>query len=224
MGNVLITGANRGIGLALTQQYVANGHSVIACVRDPASADALKMDNVTVEQMDLGDPASITAAAGRVGAQPIDVLINNAGATGGEAQALDNLDIEAWHQALDVNTIGPLIVARDFKNNLAASGNGKLMTLTSQLAASTWPMGGMYIYGSTKAGVSRAFVSLSIDWKDEPISVGLMHPGWVQTDMGGPHAEITAEESASGIISVIDSMTKADSGKFWKWNGEQHPF
>ena len=174
--------------------------------------------------MDLGDPASITAAAGRIGAQPIDILINNAGATGGGAQSLDDLDIEAWHQALDVNTIGPLIVARDFKNNLAASGNGRLMTLTSQVAASTWPMGGMYIYGSTKAGLSRAFVSLSIDWKEEPITVGLMHPGWVQTDMGGPHAEITADESALGIISVIDGMTKADSGKFYKWNGEPHPF
>lgn len=224
MGNVLITGANRGIGLALTQHYVAAGHQVIACVRNPDAADALKIDNVTVEQMELGDPTSIVAAAKRIGAQPIDILINNAGATGGGAQSLDDFDIDAWHDALNVNTIGPLVVAREFKNNLAASGDGKLMTVTSQLAASTWPMGGMYIYGSTKAGVSRAFVSLSIDWKDEPITIALMHPGWVQTDMGGPHAEITADESASGIIKVIDGMTKADSGKFYKWNGEQHPF
>ena len=224
MATVLITGANRGIGLALTKQYVAAGHAVIACVRDPSGADDLKMDKVSVEQMDLGDPASISAAAGRIGAQPIDILINNAGAAGGAAQSLDDLDIKAWHEALDVNTIGPLLVARDFKNNLAASGNGKLMTVTSQVGASTWPMGGMYIYSSTKAGVSRAFVALAIDWKDEPITVGLMHPGWVQTDMGGPHAEITADESASGIISVIDGMTKADSGKFYKWNGELHPF
>jgi NAD(P)-dependent dehydrogenase (short-subunit alcohol dehydrogenase family) len=164
------------------------------------------------------------AAAQRIGAQPIDILINNAGTTGGGAQSLDDFDVDAWHDALNVNTIGPLVVAREFKNNLAASGNGKLMMVTSQLAASTWPMGGMYIYGSTKAGVSRAFVSLSIDWKDEPITIGLMHPGWVQTDMGGPHAEITADESAAGIISVIDGMTKADSGNFYKWNGEPHPF
>jgi len=207
MGNVLITGANRGIGLALTQHYVAAGHQVIACVRNPEAADALKIDNVTIEQMELGDPASISAAAKRIGAQPIDILINNAGATGGGAQSLDDFDIDAWHDALNVNTIGPLIVAREFKNNLAASGDGKLMTLTSQLAASTWPMGGMYIYGSTKAGVSRAFVSLSIDWKDEPITIGLMHPGWVQTDMGGPHAEITADESASGTSTLSRSHT-----------------
>ncbi len=225
MANVLITGANRGIGLALAKHYAEAGHSVIGCVRDPAAAEDLKaLSGVSVEAMDVGDPASISAAAERVGAQPIDILINNAGATGGEAQALDNLDIEAWHAALNVNTIGPLLIARDFKHNLAASGNGKLMTLTSQLAASTWPMGGMYIYGSTKAALSRAFVSLAIDWKEEPITVGLMHPGWVQTDMGGPHAEITADESATGIISVIESMTKVDSGKFYKWNGEQHPF
>ena len=111
MANVLITGANRGIGLALAQHYVKAGHSVIGCVRDPESATDLKaLSGVTVEQMDVGDPASVAAAAGRVGAQPIDILINNAGATGGGAQSLDDLDIEAWHHALDVNTIGPLLV------------------------------------------------------------------------------------------------------------------
>ena len=228
MARILITGANRGIGLELARQYAERGDDVIACVRNPAKAEALQElaagGKVSVEQMDVGDPGSIVAARKRIGDVAIDVIINNAGAVGGARQSLDDLDLEEWHRSLNVNTIGPLLVARAFKPNLAASGNGKIMTVTSQLAASTWPMGGMYIYSSTKAGVSKVFQALTIDWKDEPITVGLMHPGWVQTDMGGPHAEITAEESARGIISVIDDMTKADSGKFYKWNGDIHPW
>ena len=229
MARVLISGASRGIGLELVKQYAAAGDEVIACVRDTGSAELLDevasgADNITVQQMDAGDPASIEAAAAAIGDGPIDVLINNAGAVGGQHQSIDDVDIEEWHRTLDVNTIGPLLISRAFKNNLAASGDGKMMIVTSQLAASTWPMGGMYIYSTTKAGVSKVGQILALDWKDEPISVALVHPGWVQTDMGGPHAEITAEESASGIRSVIAGMTKADSGKFYKWNGEIHPW
>jgi NAD(P)-dependent dehydrogenase (short-subunit alcohol dehydrogenase family) len=229
MSRVLISGASRGIGLELVKQYAAAGDEVIACVRDTGSAALLDevasgADNITVVQMDAGDPASIEAAAAAIGDAPIDVLINNAGAVGGQHQSLDDIDIEEWHRALDINTIGPMLISRAFKGNLAASGDGKLMIVTSQLAASTWPMGGMYIYSTTKAGVSKVGQILALDWKEEPITIGLMHPGWVQTDMGGPHAEITAEESASGIRSVIAGMTKADSGNFYKWNGEIHPW
>ena len=119
---------------------------------------------------------------------------------------------------------GRRLAARAFKGNLAASGNGNLMILSSQLAASTWPMGGMFIYSTTKAAVSKVGQILALDWKEEPITVTIMHPGWVKTDMGGPHAEITAEESASGIRDVIAGLTKADSGNFYKWNGEIHPW
>jgi NAD(P)-dependent dehydrogenase (short-subunit alcohol dehydrogenase family) len=229
MSRVLISGASRGIGLELVKQYAAAGDEVIACVRDTGNAALLDevasgADNVTVQQMDAGDPASIEAAAAAIGDAPIDILINNAGAVGGQHQSLDDVDIAEWHRTLDINTIGPLLISRAFKSNLAASGDGKLMIVTSQLAASTWPMGGMYIYSTTKAGVSKVGQILALDWKEEPITVGLMHPGWVQTDMGGAHAEITAEESASGIRSVIAGMTKADSGSFYKWNGEIHPW
>ena len=229
MSRVLINGASRGIGLQLAAQYAANGDDVIACVRDSGAAEQLDeaasgADNITIVQMDAGDPASIEAAAATVGDGAIDVLINNAGAVGGGRQAIDDLDLEEWHRSLDVNTIGPLLVARAFKPNLAASGDGKLMIVTSQLAASTWPMGGMYIYSTTKAGVSKVGQILALDWKDDPITVALMHPGWVKTDMGGPHAEITAEESASGIRGVIAGLDKADSGNFYKWNGDIHPW
>ena len=224
MSRVLITGASRGIGAEMARQYAAAGDDVIACVRDPDAAPGIEdvRDSVTVVQMDTGSPDSITAAAAAIGDGAIDVLINNAGAVGGTRQSVDDLDLEEWHRSLDVNTIGPLLIARAFKSNLAASGDGKLMNVTSQLAASTWPMGGMYIYSSTKAGLSKIAQALAIDWKDEPITVALMHPGWVKTDMGGPHAAITPEESASGIRAVIAGLTKADSGKFYKWDGEIH--
>ncbi|MCY4566643.1 MAG: SDR family oxidoreductase [Gammaproteobacteria bacterium] len=224
MSRVLITGASRGIGAEMARQCAAAGDDVIACVRDPDAAPGIEdvRDSVTVVQMDTGSPDSIAAAAATIGDGAIDVLINNAGAVGGTRQSVDDLDLEEWHRSLDVNTIGPLLIARAFKQNLAASGDGKLMNVTSQLAASTWPMGGMYIYSSTKAGLSKIAQALAIDWKDEPITVALMHPGWVQTDMGGPHATITPEESASGIRAVIAGLTKADSGKFYKWDGEIH--
>ena len=140
------------------------------------------------------------------------------------AGVIDDLDIEEWNRSLNTNTIGPALVAKAFKANLAASGAGNLMILTSQLAASTWPMGGMFIYATTKAAVSKVGQILALDWKDDPITVSLMHPGWVQTDMGGPHAQITVEESASGIRQVIDGLSKEDSGNFYRWNGEIHPW
>ncbi len=228
MTSVLITGASRGVGAELTRQYAAEGARVFACVRDRSAAPGLAgvEGDVQLLQMDTGDPESIAGALAEVGDQPLDVVINNAGAVGGNParQTIDDVDLAEWHRTLDVNTIGPLLVARGLKSNLAASGDGRLMNVTSQLAASTWPLGGMLVYSSTKAALSKVAQILALDWKDEPITVALMHPGWVRTDMGGPNAEISAEESASGIRAVIAGLTKADSGKFFKWNGDIHPW
>ena len=226
MATVLVTGASRGIGSELVKQYSADGAEVIACVRDTAAAPGLDgvKGNARVVQMDTGSPESIAAAAAQVGDQALDVVINNAGYVGGAKQGIDDVDLDEWHRTLDINTIGPLLIARAFKANLAASGDGKLMNVTSQLAASTWPFGGMLVYSSTKAALSKVAQILALDWKEDPITVALVHPGWVRTDMGGPNAEISAEESASGIRALIAGMTKADSGKFYKWNGDIHPW
>ncbi len=229
MATVMIVGATRGIGLELVRQYAEAGDSVIACARDLGASEQLDAlasgnDRIRVESLDIGSPGSIEAAATSIGDQAIDTLIVCAGVVGGAAQSLDDVDLEAWHHTLDVNTIGPTLIARHFQGNLAASGNGHLMLVSSQLAASTWPMGGRIIYSTTKAALGKVGQILAIDWKDEPITVTILHPGWVQTDMGGPSGEITAEESASGIRSVIAGATKADSGKFYKWNGEIHPW
>jgi len=229
MSTVMIAGASRGIGLELAKQYAAEGNTVIACARDSGAAEQLEAlssssENISIEQMDISDPASIEAAAETIGAGAIDTVIVVAGARGGSRQSLDDLDIEEWHRSLNTNTIGPALVARAFKRNLLASGMGNFMILSSQLAASTWPMGGMYIYSTTKAGVCKVSQILALDWVQDPIIVSVMHPGWVQTDMGGPHAEITVEESASGIRNVVAGLTKEDSGNFYKWNGDIHPW
>ncbi len=231
MSTIMIVGATRGIGLELTKQYANEGNQVIACARDTANASLLNevasgSENIKIEQLDIADAGSIEYASSRIGEEAIDSVIIVAGWVGGmpDNQTIDNIDIDEWHNTLNINTIGPLLVAKAFKSNLAASGNGNLMILSSQLAASTWPMGGMYIYSTTKAAVSKVGQILALDWAEDPIIVSIMHPGWVQTDMGGPTAEITAEESASGIRNVLSGLTKEDSGNFYKWNGDIHPW
>ena len=231
MSTIMIVGATRGIGLELTKQYANEGNQVIACARDTSNSPLLdevasSSDNIKIEQLDIADPASIESASDRIGESIIDSVIIVAGWVGGmpDNQTIDNINIDEWHNTLNINTIGPLLVAKAFKANLAASGKGNLMILSSQLAASTWPMGGMYIYSTTKAAVSKVGQILALDWAEDPIIVSIMHPGWVQTDMGGPTAEITAEESASGIRNVISGLTKEDSGNFYKWNGDIHPW
>jgi len=225
MTTIAITGAGRGIGLELTRQYAATGDTVIALCRDPSKAKDLadlaagSGGKVSVQAMDVADDASVKTAASS-GSGSIDVLINVAGVIGGEKQGLGDADWAAWHDAFNVMTIGPLRVAQAFLPRMAAGS--KIITVTSQLGASTWPYGGFYSYGAAKAAVNRVMRSLAIDLKDRGILVGLVHPGWVKTDMGGPGADIEKEESASGIRAVTAGLTPETSGEFFKWNGEKH--
>ena len=230
MATVVITGANRGIGLELAKQYAAAGDRVYAFCRSPGSAEKLNEaaaasgGKLSVHAMDVGDAASIAAGADAVGDAPVDILINNAGILGGAVQKLDEIDFDAWIDAFKVMTIGPFRVVQAFLKNLRAAPNAKIMTVTSQLAASTWPFGGTYAYSSAKAGVNKVMQTMALDLKGENIAVSMIHPGWVKTDMGGPGADITAEESAAGIRNVIASLGAADTGKFYKWNGDIHPW
>ncbi len=231
MANVLITGCNRGIGLEMARQYVAAGDRVYACVRTPAKADKLNEfaaqsgGKLTVHAMDVGDDASIKACAAAIGADtPIDILINNAGIVAGENQALGNIDTNEWLDAFRIMAIGPFRVVEAFLPNLEKAANGaRIMSVTSQLAASTWPYGGFYGYASAKIALNRISQIFAIDLKDRNIVSAVVHPGWVKTDMGGPEADITPEESASGIRNVIAGLTPEKSGGFFKWNGDIHP-
>jgi NAD(P)-dependent dehydrogenase (short-subunit alcohol dehydrogenase family) len=229
MLNVMITGANRGIGLELATQYACDGKAVFAFCRTPQAADALialarqSSGRVTVHAMDVGEESSIRAAAQAIGDRPIDVLINNAGIRGGENQNIDDVDTADWIEAFRVMVIGPFRVIQAFLGNLRKADNPKVMTITSQMGATTWPIGGSYAYASAKAAVNRVMIAMARDLKDQ-VTVNLIHPGWVKTDMGGPDADLTIEESAAGIRKVIASITRADSGRFYKWNGEIHPW
>lgn len=228
MANVAITGAGRGIGLELVKQYAQSGDRVFALCRAPEKAaelNALAAGSgglVTVHAMDVGDDASVKAAAASTGESSIDVLLNVAGVIGGEKQGLADQAWDDWRDAFNVMIIGPLRVMQAFLPRLGSGA--KVINITSQLAASTWPYGGFYAYGAAKAGLNRMMRSVALDVKDRGIVIGLVHPGWVQTDMGGAAAEITPEESARGIRDVAASWTLDQSGDFKKWNGEAHPW
>lgn len=228
MANVAITGAGRGIGLELVKQYAQSGDRVFALCRAPEKAAELNTlaagsgGLVTVHAMDVGDDASVKAAAASTGESPIDVLLNVAGVIGGEKQGLTDHAWDDWQDAFNVMIIGPLRVMQAFLPRLGSGA--KVINITSQLAASTWPYGGFYAYGAAKAGLNRMMRSVALDVKDRGIVIGLVHPGWVQTDMGGAAAEITPEESARGIRNVAASWTLDQSGDFKKWNGEAHPW
>jgi NAD(P)-dependent dehydrogenase (short-subunit alcohol dehydrogenase family) len=230
MANVLITGANRGIGLELARGYAGAGDRVFAFCRSPGGAEALNAlaaasaGRLTVHAMEVADGASIKAAAAALGGAPVDILINNAGVNGGASQSLESMDFDAWIEALKIMTIGPFRVVQAFLPNLEAAAGAKVMTVTSQMGASTWSFGGSYAYTSAKAGVNRVTRTLALDLKARDIAVAMIHPGWVRTDMGGAGADIGAEESAEGIRKVIAGFGMADTGAFYKWNGEIHPW
>jgi NAD(P)-dependent dehydrogenase (short-subunit alcohol dehydrogenase family) len=227
MAKVVITGANRGIGLALVRRYVAAGDSVLALCRSVDAAEKLQAlaaesdGRVTIGAVDISDPESVAAAA-TLTSGAVDILINNAGILGGADQSLDRIDVGEWLNAFEVMAIGPFRVTRAFLPGLSAA-RGKVLFVSSQLAASTWPYGGYYAYSSAKAAGNRVAQILAIDLRDRGISVASVHPGYVQTDMGGPGAEITPLESAAGIYQVIAKLDLAASGGFFKWNGEKHP-
>ena len=136
------------------------------------------------------------------------------------APQLDKVDWKDFDDAIEIMLKGPLRVLAAFLPRMSAGS--KVMNFSSQLAASTWPYGGFYPYVATKAGLNRMMRSVAIDLKDRGIVVGLIHPGYVQTDMGGPDAEITAEDSANQIIALAEGWKLEDTGEFFKWNGEKH--
>lgn len=232
MANIVITGANRGIGLALVEAYLLGEDRVYAFCRKPDQAVELAQlaagagGQLTLHPLDMADGVSISSVVSVLGDAPVDVLLNVAGIIGGRLDSVlgapfTEKDFDDWREAFEVMTIGPFRLAQTLLPNLLAA-KGKVMTVSSQVAASTWPYGGMYAYATTKAGVNRLMLSLAIDMKEKGVCVATVHPGYVQTDMGGPNAEITSQESAAGIKSVVEKLTMDNTGGFFKWNGELH--
>jgi NAD(P)-dependent dehydrogenase (short-subunit alcohol dehydrogenase family) len=229
MANIVVTGASRGIALEIARQAAATGDRVFATCRDPAGAAALNAlaaasgGRLTVHRMDVRSDDSVRAAAAEIDAPTIDIVYNVAGILGPTKPELElgASDWEAWSEVFNTMTLGPLRVLQAF---LPRMGPGsKAISITSQLAASTWPVGGYYAYGAAKAGLNRLMRSVSIDLKSRGIIVGVIHPGWVRTEMSTPNADLSPEESAEGIRKVTANWTLEKTGAFYKWNGEPHP-
>jgi len=229
MYTTLITGANRGIGLELARQYAADGWRVLACCRHPDKSEALDKlatqhdGNVLVHALEVTDLARIKQLAELLANESIDVLINNAGYyPGSDSKGFGHIDCDEWTEAFKVNTMAPLKMAESFASNVARSQLKIIATLSSKMGSmADNTSGGSYQYRSSKAAVNMVNKSLSHDLRDDGITAVVFHPGWVQTDMGGPNALITVEQSVTGIRKVIGQLTPADSGKFFAYDGQE---
>jgi NAD(P)-dependent dehydrogenase (short-subunit alcohol dehydrogenase family) len=227
MSTILLTGANRGIGLELARQLVERGDTVFATCRDPSAAGDLTKLAATagalkVLAMDVTDPASIAAAKAEVGDVKLDALINNAGIIGPTRQSSTDMDFDGWLQTLDVNTLGPLRVLQAFLPNLSAGDQAYVLTITSRMGSLTASPGTDRIaYRSSKAALNRAMQAVAGDLWARNIAVCVAHPGWVKTDMGGSGADITPAQSAAGLIHVLDRMTVSRSPRFFNYDGSE---
>lgn len=221
MATAIITGANRGLGLEMAKQYAANGWHVIGTAREPENATELQaIDNVKVMQLDAVDDASVKSFAQQLGGQPIDLFINNAGIFGPS-----EFDPDAWLELFNVNVIGPVRLANALKNNVAKSADKKMVVLSSQVGSiAENETGSMMYYRTSKAAVNQAWNCLAQQWKDEGLTLAMMHPGWVQTDMGGENADLTPQESVEGMRSVIDRLTHKQNAKFYDYSGREIPW
>jgi NAD(P)-dependent dehydrogenase (short-subunit alcohol dehydrogenase family) len=229
MPSALITGANRGLGLEFARQYLAEGWQVYVTCRDPDSASELQRladasdDKLQILALDVTDPASVKSAAAELDGQAIDLLLNNAGIGGPRGQTIGNIDYEAWMKVLDVNTMGPMRVSEAFVDHVAKSERKLIVTLTSgmgSLADNT--SGGSIAYRSSKAAVNMVMRSLAIDLARRGITCVVINPGWVLTDIGGPHATLTPVESVTMLRGLIETLRPAQSGKFFNYGGREY--
>lgn len=237
MPTLLVTGANRGLGLEFVRQYGADGWRVHAICRAPSNAadlDAVAAESsgrVSIHAADVSDLASIDAVAETLAGEALDVVINNAGVYAPAAarrdsvgQGLDDMDFDFWQAALRINTLAPFKVAQAFRAHLAASDQRKLVTVSSAMGSIELTDDGYYAYRSSKAAVNMVMAVLARELAAEGIIVGLFSPGWVRTRMGGPTANLSVEESISGLRDQIARLTLERSGRFFRHDGSPLPW
>ncbi|PKF60792.1 Short chain dehydrogenase [Psychromonas sp. psych-6C06] len=225
METVIITGANRGIGLTLATQFLAQGMQVIATCRDVDKATQLRAlssnANLSIFALEVTDEVSLQRFKNTLGNQPIDILINNAGIMGSEQQSSDDMDYDAWLNTFSVNTLAPLRLSNLLKGNLIASDNPRIISISSLMASLTGKGQGSYAYRSSKAALNKVMQVMALEYQADNITVCPVHPGWVRTDMGGSEADISVDESATGLVTLINALTLKQSGRFWQWDGQE---
>lgn len=226
MPTVMITGANRGLGLEFARQYASDGWNVIATCRNPAQADELSaLEGVSVKSLNVNDFDAVAALADEMQGTAIDVLINNAGVYGPRGYSLDELDFGAWQDVMRTNVLAPLRVAQCFAPHVAQSDLKCIATLSSKMGSMTDNgSGGSYIYRSSKAALNAVMVSLARDLASQGVTSILLHPGWVRTDMGGAGGLMDAPQSVSGLRTVIAQARPSRSGHFFNYDGREIPW
>ena len=218
---VLITGANRGIGLELSRQYSKAGWHVIGTARTPGGAEELEATGANVVQLDVTDQASVDRLARHLGDQPIDMLFNNAGIQP-LMWTLAEIDFDAFDRALKVNTVGPVRVVRALLCNLRLGKRRKIINITTNLSSIAGNTdGGFYGYRESKVALNMFTKSLAAELGPEGFICAVIHPGWVRTDLGGPDAPLDVQESVERVRRVIENLSRADNGSFWFWDGTQ---
>ena len=220
MAQILITGTNQGIGLELAKQYKSRGDAVIAVCRT-ASQELRDSGVEIIENVDVTDDASVTKLVGAVGDRKIDMLINNAGIL--TRESFDDLDFDRMRLQYEVNTLGPLRVTKALSDQLA--DGGKVGIVTSRVGSmEDNGSGGNYGYRMSKAAANMAGVNLAHDFKARNIAVGLLHPGYVRTNMTGGSGGIEPQVAASGLIERMDALSMASTGTFWHAEGYALPW
>ncbi|MFO7857253.1 MAG: SDR family oxidoreductase [Paracoccaceae bacterium] len=224
MATVLVTGASRGIGLALARRAAARGDTVIACARDPEAADLAGLDGVRREPVDVADPETCAALARRLEGETIDLLICNAGVYVGRGRIDDAAFApEDWAGTFAVNVAGVFHTVRALRPLMRRPG-GRIAVISSRMGSNAEAGGGSYIYRASKAAATNLATNLALDLKPEGIAVASYHPGWVRTDMGGDAADISVGESAAGLLTRFDALDLETSGVFEAWDGRRIPF
>ena len=235
MGTVLVTGANRGLGLEFVRQYSDEEWRVIAVCRSETDIESLRglqaERRINVEIVDVADFAAVDTLAGKYAGEPIDVLINNAGMFGPKAradgdlrQSFGHMDFDIWENILRVNTLAPYKLVESFHGNLKASGEGKVVTLSSTVGSISEAEGGLYAYRSSKAAVNIVTAALAKDLAESGIAVAAFCPGWVSTRMGGEAAPLGPTDSVAGMRKLIEAMNLDNTGQFTRYNGESIPW
>ncbi|MEM9425156.1 MAG: SDR family NAD(P)-dependent oxidoreductase [Pseudomonadota bacterium] len=213
MARILVTGSNRGIGAALLSAAKSAGHSPVGTTRDGRDRTVA---------LTLDDPETVASQLANVG--PLDVLINNAGVITPERQSPLDMDFSGFAHTLTVNSIAPLAVAQAVLPHLRQSAAPKILTISSQMAWMGYRKADRIAYRASKAAVNKVMQGLATALEPEGIPVALVDPGWVRTDMGGAEAEEDPDEVASGILEIAMRLTMQDTGKFFRFTGEEREF
>ena len=212
--HAVVTGTSRGIGKALVQRLQEAGYEVTGTSRDHSSG----------VRLDVSDPGQQARFAAQIKDRPVDLLVCNAGVYIDKAMALEDYSAEVWAKTLAANVTGVFLTVQAMLPNLRLAENPKIAILSSQMASQAQAPGGSYAYRASKAAALNIGRNLATDLQPEGIAVGIYHPGWVRTDMGGDEGDITVDESVAGLINEFEVLTVETTGCFHTWDGRIHPY